>query len=56
MELPESNEAPPRPLAQTKLPEEFSFETKTSTLPAEVRVLVSVPGSKSAVPAKDPVV
>ena len=47
-----SVEVPPRRLAQTKLPEEFNFETKTSPLPAEVRLLVPAPGSKSAVPTK----
>ena len=56
MELPMSLEVPPRPLAQTKLPEESSLETKTSLPPAEVRLLVPAPGSKSTVPSKYPVV
>ena len=50
MEKPYSIEAPPKLLAQTTAPEESSFETKTSTLPAEVRLLVPAPGSKSTVP------
>jgi hypothetical protein len=33
-------------------PDDVSFRTKTSPLPAEVRLLVPVPGSKSTVPAK----
>ena len=51
-----SFEVPPKLLAQTKLPEESNFETKTSPRPAEVRLLVPAPGSKSAVPSKYPVV
>ena len=56
MEMLKSIEVPPKLLAQTKLPEESNFETKTSTSPAEVRVVVPAPGSKSAVPWKDPAV
>ena len=56
MDWPMSPELPPKLLAQTRAPEEFNFETKTSAPPAEVRVLVSVPGSKSTVPSKYPVV
>jgi hypothetical protein len=33
-----------------------NFDTNTSTWPAEIKLNVPGPGSKSAVPAKDPVV
>jgi len=36
----------------SRFPDEFSFDTKTSTLPTDVRLAVPAPGSKSAVPEK----
>jgi hypothetical protein len=56
MEKPMSSALPPKLLAHTKLPEESSFETKTSLLPTEVRLVVPAPGSKSIVLQKYPVV
>ena len=37
-------------------PDDVSFRTKTSSLPADPRLLVPAPGSKSTVPRKYPVV
>ena len=51
-----SAEVPPKLLAQTRLPAESSFETKTSVPPVEARLVDPAPGSKSTVPLKDPVV
>jgi hypothetical protein len=47
---------PPHRLAQTKFPLLSSLETKTSSLPALVKLEVPAPGSKSAVPENLPVV
>ena len=43
---------PPMRPAQRKSPDAFSFETKTSQLPALVKGYVLAEGSKSAVPSK----
>jgi hypothetical protein len=49
-------EVPPIRFAKTKLPNESSLLTKTSVSPAEVRLFVPGPGSKSASSLKPPVV
>ncbi len=55
----EDAKAPPTPencLTQTKLPEASNLEMNTSLLPADVRLVIEAPGSKSTEPLKDPVV
>ena len=49
-------EVPPKFLAHTRSPEESNFKTNASLEPCGVRLVVPAPGSKSAVPEKDPVV
>ena len=44
------------PFAQTKLPDESSLLINMSVPPAEVKLYTLAPGSKSAVPLKDPVI
>ncbi len=53
---PPSFPVPPMLLAQSKLPEASSLLIKISSPPAEVRLNVPAPGSKSTVPANCPVV
>ena len=53
----EKPKIPPKDCAHKKLPEASIFCTKTSLLPpADVKLLVPAPGSKSTVPLKTPVV
>jgi hypothetical protein len=56
IEKPLSGDAPPKVLTQTKLPEVFNLTTKISCAPTEIIVFVLTDGSKSAVPAKNPVI
>ena len=56
IELPLSALAPPIRLAHKKFPEESNFEMKISSPPTEVKFDVPLPGSKSTVPLKKPVV
>src|SRR6185295_20382667 len=49
-------EAPPILLAQTKLPSLSSLVMKASVPTGELRLNTAVPGSKSAVPLKCPVI
>src|SRR6218665_1406129 len=56
MKLPRSMPVSPKAMAHWKLPAASSLEIKISFLPAEARVNVPAPGSKSAVPSKCPVV
>ena len=51
-----SSLVPPKLLAHTRFPDESNFDTNTSKLPFEVRLVVSAPGSKSTVPLNLPVV
>src|SRR3990170_1877524 len=46
---------PPSRRAHTRSPAAPSFDTNTSESPAEVKSKVPAPGSKSAVPEKEPV-
>ena len=50
MPLPASFPVPPIWRTQTKFPALSSLETKMSVFPALVRLLLPIPGSKSAVP------
>ena len=56
IENPSSVPAPPIAFAQTKFPEASNFEIKISETPLRVKLNIPAPGSKSAVPLKDPIV
>jgi len=54
--LPSSKPVPPMFSAQTYSPLALYFAKKTSSPPEEIKLLIPVPGSKSAVDSNEPVI